>query len=386
MSGIESIRVDVTPLQSPGAMRRGIGRYVSNLLEVLGRLPDIPPIELFDPLRDELRPLMLPLDVAPSRSPDMQTRPGWLQTIALQTQAYWRRPPRPGEVMLFACHEFAPLFFPPRSVAIVYDLIPQRWGPWARRRRLGWLRDRFQGMRMASAARLIAISEHTRRDALATWGVDPTQVAAIPHLLGPEPAVPSPAPARVREVAGGGAYILYLGARDVRKGLKPLVEAWRDRPASGVRLVVAGGGRSYDPDLDLALAEAERAGRAAVLEDLDEDEKYALLAAAACLVFPSAYEGYGLPVAEAMRVGTPAITFDNSSLPEAAGDGGVVVPDGDYEGMLARAEAMAADPTVRAAASARARAWVRGLDQASIGRRFLEVLREAAGASGAPGA
>jgi glycosyltransferase involved in cell wall biosynthesis len=279
--------------------------------------------------------------------------------------------------VLFACNEFAPLFFPARSVAIVYDLIPQRWGPWAARRRLGWLRDRFQGMRMTSASRLIAISEHTRRDAMATWGVDPSRIVAIPHLLGPEPEVPSPAPARVREVAGGGAYVLYLGARDVRKGLKPLVEAWMARPSSGVRLVVAGGGRSYDQELEVALAEAQAAGRVAIVEDLEEGEKNALLAAAACLVMPSAYEGYGLPVAEAMRVGTPAVTFDNSSLPEAAGDGGVVVPDGDYEGMLARAEAMAADPTVRAAASARARAWIRSLDQQSIGRRFLDVMREA---------
>jgi glycosyltransferase involved in cell wall biosynthesis len=126
-----------------------------------------------------------------------------------------------------------------------------------------------------------------------------------------------------------------VGALDARKDPGSLLRAWQVvRAASpGVQLVLAGAAGRQAP---VDMGEARRLGYLRHAELVD------LYSAACCLVFPSRYEGFGLPLLEAMSCGCPVVAYRNSSLPEVAGDAAVLVRDGDAEA-LGRAAAEVVD-------------------------------------------
>ena len=202
------------------------------------------------------------------------------------------------------------------------------------------------------ARRVIAVSERTKQDLVDLYGIPPEKITVTPH--GVDPAF---APG---EVAGGG-YLLYVGAVQARKD--PLAAA-RAAKQVGLPLVVAG------PEREPALAR-ELAGLGADLRGyVDKAELASLYRGAAALVLPSRYEGFGLPVLEAMACGTPVVVSDDAALREVAGDA-AVYSDGDL------AEA------VRTALADRDRLVAAGLERAKAfsweetARRTLDVYREA---------
>jgi glycosyltransferase involved in cell wall biosynthesis len=138
----------------------------------------------------------------------------------------------------------------------------------------------------------------------------------------------------VRERHGvAGAYLLFVGALDARKDPRSLLEAWsvarQTRPE--IKLVIAGApGRQAPPTMDGAVQLGQVAD-----QDLAD-----LYSAASCLVFPSRYEGFGLPCLEAMSCGCPVAAFRNSSIPEVVGDAGMLVADGDAPALGEAASAM----------------------------------------------
>jgi glycosyltransferase involved in cell wall biosynthesis len=135
-----------------------------------------------------------------------------------------------------------------------------------------------------------------------------------------------------------GEYFLYLGTLQPRKNLLRLVRAFASvkLQISNFKLVLAGGkGWLYDE----ILAEVKRLGlegHTVLTGRVTEDDKAALLSGAMALVFPSLYEGFGLPVIEAMQCGAPVVCSNTSSLPEAAGSAALLVDPLDIDA-LARA-------------------------------------------------
>ncbi len=202
------------------------------------------------------------------------------------------------------------------------------------------------------ARRVIAVSERTKRDLVELYGVPAAKIAVTPH--GVDPAF---GPGR----DGPRDYLLYVGAVQARKD--PLAAA--DAAAAvGLPLVVAG------PEREPALArELERRG-ADLRGYVEKDELAELYRGAAALVLPSRYEGFGLPVLEAMACGTPVVVSGDPALREVAGDAAVYA-----EGDLAEAvrRALAERDRLVAAGFERARAF--SWDETA--RRTLEVYREA---------
>jgi glycosyltransferase involved in cell wall biosynthesis len=146
------------------------------------------------------------------------------------------------------------------------------------------------------------------------------------------------APERVRQrwdVEAG--YLLFVGALDARKDPASLLRAWNAarqvRP--GLQLVVAG-----DPGRQ---APASMPG-ARMLGRVSDEEAADLYSAAGCFVFPSRYEGFGLPCLEAMACGCPVAAFRNSSVPEVVDEAGELVEDGDAEALGEAAARMSAEP------------------------------------------
>jgi glycosyltransferase involved in cell wall biosynthesis len=220
-------------------------------------------------------------------------------------------------------------------------------------------RDRFVFKRVVpraarNARRVITVSERTKRDLVDLYGIPPERIAVTPH--GVDPAF-GPG-----QVAGGG-YLLFVGAVQARKD--PL-RAARAARAVGLPLVVAG------PEREPELARELEALGADLRGYVEKDELAGLYRGAAALVLPSRYEGFGLPVLEAMASGLPVVAADEPALREVAGDAAVYA-DGDL------AEAVAA------ALADRDRLVAAGLERAKAftweetARRTLAVYHEALG-------
>ncbi len=225
---------------------------------------------------------------------------------------------------------FAPPFFPAtRTVVTIHDLIPLILPEYR-----GSLLVRAYTRLVALAARradtIIADSEHSRRDIVNRLGVEPARVKVVylaTHARF-QAHIPRERIERVRQrYALPEKSLLYLGGFDVRKNVRVLLEAFSLLPEfyeQGYRLVLAGVTLGQDsaffPDPRRIAREIGLPDAAARMVGwVTEEDKPALYAAAELFLFPSLYEGFGLPPLEAMACGTPVISSDASSLPEIVG-------------------------------------------------------------------
>ena len=206
------------------------------------------------------------------------------------------------------------------------------------------------------AAKVLTVSERTRRDLRELYDIPDERIVVTPNGVD---AAFSPGSSVAQ-----GDYVLVVGAVQDRKN--PLA-ALAAAEAVGLPLVVAG------PRKDEALArELEQRG-ARVVGYVEQDELVRLYRGAACLVQPSRYEGFGLPVLEAMASGTPVVAVPEPALQEVAGDAAVWVEEQD----LAQGIRQAVADRERLVTAGLERA--RGFSWETTARRTLEVYREALG-------
>jgi glycosyltransferase involved in cell wall biosynthesis len=200
------------------------------------------------------------------------------------------------------------------------------------------------------ADRVIAVSERTRRDAVELYGLPPEKVTVVVH--GVDPAF---GPGEAGAHAG---YALFVGAVQRRKDPLAALAAAR---AAGLPLVVVG------PAKDTALAQRLAEEGADVRGVVPQDELARLYRGAAALVLPSRYEGFGLPVLEAMASGTPVVCSADEALRELAGDAGIY---GDLADGVRRALAERERFARAGLERARAFTWTKAA------RRTVEVYRQ----------
>lgn len=226
------------------------------------------------------------------------------------------------------------------TVVTIHDLIPLLL-PEYRGRLLVRLYTAMVSQTAHRANLVLTDSEAARRDIIAHLGLPDEHVRTI-HLAADArfSVEPTANNAAVRDRYGlPERYVLYLGGFDVRKDVKTLLRAWQQAgPAIGVRYPLVVAGRL--PDCDTAFApDPRRQARELQLDAstihfpgfVDEADKGALYRSSLAFVFPSRYEGFGLPPLEAMACGTPAICCRSTSLPEVVGKGGFLVNPGDSD-------------------------------------------------------
>jgi glycosyltransferase involved in cell wall biosynthesis len=211
-----------------------------------------------------------------------------------------------------------------RTVVVINDLAALRHPSWYSAVYAAYQRQILP--LLARRARLvIAPSDFSRRELTDGLGLDPERIAVVPHGVDGRFS-PSADPEPVRRAYGlERPYVLMVGTRIARKNLTSLERAGARLREQGVELVSAGSGRGY-----------MRAGETPPVRALgyvDDTDLPGLYAGALALTMPSLYEGFGLPVLEAMASGVPVVAADRTALPETCGGAALLVDPDDGEAL-----------------------------------------------------
>jgi glycosyltransferase involved in cell wall biosynthesis len=188
---------------------------------------------------------------------------------------------------------------------------------------------------IARADAILAISEHTRRDLVERMGASPDRVVVTP--LAPDPALARvTAPhclGQVRQRYGlPERFVLFVGTMEPRKNIARLIEAYSalpERLQSDIGLVLAGGKGWLSDSLQDEVVRRGLGSRVKFIGYVRPEDMAGLYSLATIFAYPSLYEGFGLPVLEAMACGTPVLTSNVSALPEVAGDAALLVSPTD---------------------------------------------------------
>lgn len=175
------------------------------------------------------------------------------------------------------------------------------------------------------ATSIVAVSEHTKTDIIETFGVPEEKVRAVtPGISKEYYCRPPHEKAQIRKKYGlSENFILYLGTLEPRKNVNGLIRAY-DMLEQDIDLVIAGTPGWLYKDIFDAAKKSPKNERIKFIGYVKEEDKPALYSSARIFAYPSHYEGFGMPVLEAMACGTPIVTSNNSSLGEVVGNAGLL--------------------------------------------------------------
>jgi glycosyltransferase involved in cell wall biosynthesis len=282
----------------------------------------------------------------------------------------------------------APPFCPCPVVVSIHDLSFEHLPQTFKRRSRTQLRltVRHSARR---AARILSLSEHTRFDIMKTYGIESDRIAAIP-LAAPDhfcTVIDKRELQRVRHNYGiDRDYILSVGSIQPRKNLARLVKAYATLRGEGSpdklpKLVLVGKcAWLYDETLR-TLDELGVRDSVILTGYVPESDLPALYSSALCFVYPSYFEGFGLPPLEAMKCGTPVIVGNRTSLPEVVGDAGLMVDPFDVDAIAGAIRKLMNDSTLRATLSQKGQERASAFTWRDTARQTLRIYQEVARSS-----
>jgi glycosyltransferase involved in cell wall biosynthesis len=291
----------------------------------------------------------------------------------------WEMIRRPPEVLFVPSHVL-PLLHPPSSVVTVHDLGYLRFPETHTRPQRAYL-DISTRWSARYARHLVADSRATRHDLQAEYGVSDDKVTvAYPGVDQSLQPVSDPKQVEAVKARYGIAnrYFLYMGTLQPRKNLSRIVQAYARLLASGPdespELVLAGQRGWLCDELFHLIGRLGIDAQVRFPGYVAEDDKAALLSGATAFVFPSLYEGFGLPVLEAQACGCPVVTSTSSSLPEVAGRGALLVDPTDVDAIASAMARVQSAGALRRALIAAGYSNVRRFSWESCARSVLQVL------------
>lgn len=278
-----------------------------------------------------------------------------------------------------------PRGFRGRSVLVIHDVAIFRNPTWFAQSTLRrWYTTSRVRESVRRATALVAVSPWTAHEASEVFGVPLERWAVIPEAPTTACAHDAMLPRDDR-----GDFFLVLGTREPRKNIELAIcgfVRWKqvDPQAAHARLLLAGkwGWKTDAVRQELARASIAVPGAIEVQEYVSEIQRCDLLSRARGLVYPSWYEGFGLPMVEAFAHGTPVIAARTSCLPEVAGDAALFVEPTDVQGMANVMQTLWSDVGLWDAYSGKAKTRSARFSWEEIGSTFWEVIRSASGAKG----
>jgi glycosyltransferase involved in cell wall biosynthesis len=279
-------------------------------------------------------------------------------------------------------HNLSP-FLPKPFLVTVHDLILLVLrGPYLGPNSWAWME--FHRAAARRAERVIAVSQNTARDVMEIWKIPEDRVEVVPEGVSAD--FHPRGEAEIREALPlygiERPYLLYLGGYDPRKnilnlllGFKELLKAGASAPGNGLRLVLAGPMEGLRGGVEDAVLETGLQDRVVFAGYVEEAHLPALYSGASAFVNVSVYEGFGLPLLEAMACGTPVVASRASSYPELVGEAAVLVDPRDPHD-IARGLAEALEEGTARDLSRRGRERASGYTWERTALRILEIYRK----------
>jgi glycosyltransferase involved in cell wall biosynthesis len=273
-----------------------------------------------------------------------------------------------------------PLRCPIPAVATVHDLTTLLL-PEAHRLKVKWSILPFLRPSLERAERVVTISQASARDIAFHFPQAARKVRVVYPGIGPEfrPGGAEEIAAIRAELGAPEGYLLYVGTLEPRKNVGAVLDAWESLAAEDPNTppLVLVGGYGWGSQHLVRRIETLAPHGVRFLGHVDRAHLVRVFQGARVFVYPSLYEGFGLPPAEAMACGVPAVVSDASSLPEVVGDAGIRVPPADTGALALAIQGLLRDPGRAAELGARARERVGRFRWDRAAREMEEVFREA---------
>ncbi len=268
------------------------------------------------------------------------------------------------------------------SVVTVHDLALVKF-PEFSKRLLGEQWSRHKTLRILQrATRVIAVSQNTAKDICNFYQIPAEKIRVIYNGVGEEffsaPSTEFLKSARARYTIPPGDYIFYVGGSDPRKNLERLLEAFSIllKKIQPLTLVMAGGMGRRRKEIYQRIAKLGLEHHVVLTGHLPAQELRLLYSGARLFAYPSLYEGFGIPILEAMASGVPVITSKTSSLPEVAGDGAYLVDPYDVQALAVAMEKVLQDKNLASSLQAKGLERVKAFSWERAARQTLEVYKE----------
>lgn len=368
--GRAAVQLDVRIVRDPAT---GVGRYLVRLLDEIGGLA---PADLTVTAVGRLDQTSLSAAVPMWR---LAGRAGRSTPLGLVQQLVLRQALRHQPCDLY---HYPNLDVPPvasrKVVATCYDLEPLRHPELFSRKIV--LFYRLLARRLRRVDRVITISESTARDVHEFLGIPRERIT--PVHLGVDPRFsPASVAERRRVIDRYGLpprFVLYVGNTMPHKNVGRLVEALSQvrRSHPDVALVLGGAPDKHRVAVEETVSRFGLSTAVRFIGKVPEDDLPGVLSSATVFAFPSLYEGFGLPVLEAMACGTPVVTSNRSSLPEVVGDAALMVEPTDIEALTTALCAVIDDASHAASLGARGVARAAQFTWRRCAEAHLQVYRE----------
>lgn len=359
------------------ANRTGLGNYSRFVIRSLKRAGIAGRLNLYIPKRkaNAEYDALLELDGVTSHLPD---RPFWRRLSALwRVFAVAPQLQRDGVKLFHGLSNELPYGLSKRgirSVVTVHDLIfrilPGCYKPVDR-----WIYTWKFRSACRRADRIVAVSECTKRDIVRLFGIDPAKIEVIYQGCDEMFAERHPAGEIDRAAKKYGLperYLLNVGTLEERKNLLEVVQALEHLPAD-IHLVAVGGRTAYTARVERYAAEHGLTERIHLLHKVTYRDLPLLYARAEMMVYPSRYEGFGIPIIEALNAGVPVVAATGSCLEEAGGPDQLYVSPDDPAELARAAERILNDPELRRTLAERGRAYVERFRMEVVGPQMAAL-------------
>ncbi len=285
--------------------------------------------------------------------------------------------------VFFSPGHYAPRFCPCKTVISVLDTAYLRFPEYFKKSDLMQLKS-WSKYSIKKAAHVLTISESSKQDIVKFYGTDPNKVTVTYLGFDTETFKPVENEEKIKKILDKYGfkrpYILYLGTLQPRKNIVRLIQAFKDLITQesytqlGLKLVIVGKKGWLYQEIFAEVKKLQLEDVVVFTGYITDDEKPAILSGALLYTLPSLYEGFGIPVLEAMACGTPVVVSRISSLPEVVGEYGVLVDPYNVKSISGGLKLLVKDVDLREQLKKNGLQWVKQFDWMHTARTTLAVL------------
>lgn len=348
---------NATALLSP---LTGIGQYGFHLAGELLKRSDLETDFFYGSFWDKARITSRPLGISPVPAVLKKITPFYTSLSRTYREYKFSQQAKVGRYDVYHEPNYLPLRFHGPTVITVHDLSWIRYPETHPAERVSMM-NRYFEKALSQASALITDAEFVKQEIIELFGVSSEKITAIP--LGVESIFRPQSEEETREVLQTHGlrhrgYFVTVGTLEPRKNLSVAIRAYSALPEpirKRFPLVIVGMIGWHSTEIERLIAPLQRAGYIRQLGYVSRSDLATIMAGATTLIYPSIYEGFGLPPLEAMACGTPVICSNVSTLPEVVGDAGILIDPHDVKGLQRQLEAIISDSEMFNDLSVRAR-------------------------------